>query len=238
MTRRRALAPRTASPIRRRALALGIVAAVLAPPLARIGVAVLAPPLAGIAVAQQGTALAQLRQFVATAQAARGRFVQLTQRAEGRPPQRSEGVFSFSRPGRFRWEIRVPYEQLLVADGERLFFYDRDLEQVTIRSVGEAIGASPAAILFGAADMEESFELSEVGEREALQWLAATPRARDAGVERIEIGFADGQPRAMRVRDSFGGVAELHFEALEINPVLAPETFRFVPPPGADVIRQ
>jgi len=146
-------------------------------------------------------------------------------------------VFAFARAGKFRWEVRAPFEQLIVTDGQRLYFYDADLRQVTVRDVGDAIAATPAAILFGTADVDASFRLAELGTRDGIEWLEAVPRKPEAGFDRIAIGFRGGEPQAMEVRDAFGQTTRFGFSAIERNPRLDPELFRFTPPPGVDVVR-
>ena len=183
-------------------------------------------------------ALAQLREFVQATQSARGEFSQRTLRSGGQSADQASGGFAFARPGRFRWEVRKPFEQLMVADGERLHFYDKDLNQVTVRKLSDSLGASPAAILFGSNDMEASFVLKEAGARDGLEWLDAVPRSKEAGFDRIQIGFRAGLPEAMEVRDAFGRTTLFAFRGIERNPKIDPEAFRFVAPKGADVIRQ
>jgi len=140
------------------------------------------------------------------------------------------------------WEIHLvlqkPYEQVLQADGEKLYIYDKDLNQVTIRTLGNAIGSSPAAILFGSNDLEKNFTLSEAGARDGIEWLQAIPKAKDTQFEKIGIGLRDGVPVAMELRDSFGQVSILSFNKFEKNPVLPSGQFKFVMPKGADVLQQ
>lgn len=219
---------RKAIPLRRRvALLLGCAATMI----------VTIAPAANDA-AEPGAARAQLQRFVSETRSARGEFTQRTLRSGGLPEETASGTFAFARPGRFRWEVRKPFEQLMVADGERLWFYDRDLNQVTERRLADSLGASPAAILFGSNELERSFTLKEAGERDGLAWLDALPREKDAGFESIAIGFRGGVPEAMEVRDAFGRTTRFSFRAIERNASLPPETFRFVVPQGADVIRQ
>ena len=180
-------------------------------------------------------ALEQLRAFVAGTPAASGRFEQI---GGGESAQdRQSGSFGFARPGRFRWAVDRPYPQLLVADGEQVFFHDPDLNQVTVRPATEALGATPAAILFGQGDLDQSFELSELGSVDGVAWLDAVPRTRDAGFERIRIGFSDGLPVRMDVDDAFGRSLAFAFSEIRRQ---APDSasFRFEIPPGADVVRQ
>lgn len=189
----------------------------------------------------QAAALDQFRSFVAGSKTARGEFSQrLVKNDNGnaRVSNVSTGTFEFSRPGKFIWIYKKPYEQLLQADGEKLYIYDKDLNQVTVRKLGNALGSSPAAILFGSNDLEKNFTLKEAGERDGMEWLQATPKARDTTFEQIGIGMRDGAPAAMELRDSFGQVSLLTFTKFEKNPSLPDSQFRFTPPKGADVFEQ
>ena len=198
--------------------------------------AVAASLIAGVAHASG--ALVQLQDFVAATRSARGEFTQRTVRGGGQLAETASGVFAFARPGKFRWEVRKPFEQLMVADGERLHFYDRDLNQVTVRRLAGSLGASPAAILFGSNELERNFNLKEAGQRDGLDWLDATPKTRDAGFERIQIGFRAGLPEAMEVLDAFGSTTRFTFRAIERGARVDADVFRFVAPKGVDVIEQ
>jgi len=182
--------------------------------------------------------LEQLRTFLTETRSARGEFTQKVLRANGQKVESTQGAFAFARPGKFRWEVRKPFEQLMVADGERLWFHDKDLNQVTIQRLGEAVGATPAALLFGSGDLDKAFELSEQGERDGLEWVQALPRQTDQGFDRIAIGLRDGLPVVMEVRDAFGRTSVFAFDAIQRNPELEASLFRFAPPAGADVIEQ
>lgn len=197
----------------------------------------LALALAAAAPAQ-ASAVAALREFLAQTKTARGEFTQQVTRGSAQAAPPSTGTFFFERPGRFRWIYVAPYEQVLVADGQRLFLYDKDLNQVTVRKIAAALPASPASILFGGTDFERDFVVSDAGTRDGVEWLQAVPRAKDSQFERIEIGFRDSVPVAMVLADSFGQVSRLAFSRFERNATLDPQLFRFVPPPGADVLEQ
>ena len=186
----------------------------------------------------QAGAVAALREFLAQTKTARGEFTQQVTRGSAQAAPPSSGTFFFERPGRFRWTYAKPYEQVLVADGERLYLYDKDLNQVTVKKVAAALPASPASILFGGNEFERDFVVSEAGTRDGVEWLKAVPRAKDSQFERIEIGFRDGVPVAMVLADSFGQVSRLAFVRFERNPRLDAQLFRFVPPPGADVLEE
>ena len=197
--------------------------------------------LPGQAGAQSASALAQFKSFVASAKSARGEFEQRLVKRSGSGASVSNvssGTFVFLRPGKFVWAYQKPYEQLLQADGENLYLYDKDLNQVTIRKLGDALGSSPAAILFGSNDLEKNFTLRDAGSQDGLQWLQATPKAKDTTFEQIGIGLKGGVPLAMELRDSFGQVSVLTFKNFQKNPVIAPDQFKFTIPPGADVLRQ
>jgi len=182
--------------------------------------------------------LDQLRSFLTQTTSARGEFVQRVAGRSGSAQPTSSGRFVFQRPGKFRWSYDKPYEQLIVADGSRLVLYDKDLNQVTIRKLGSALPSSPASILFGSNDFEKEFEVTDAGAKDGLEWVEAKPRAKDSTFERIEIGFRDGLPQAMRLADNFGQVTQLTFAKVERNPKLDAEAFRFTPPKGADVLTE
>lgn len=189
----------------------------------------------------QASALEQFKAFVAGSKSARGEFTQRMVKEDGgkmRVSSTASGVFLFARPGKFIWTYQKPYEQILQADGEKLFIYDKDLNQVTIKILGNAIGTSPAAILFGSNDLEKNFTLSEGGLREGIEWLQAIPKAKDTSFEKIGIGLKDGVPVAMELRDSFGQISLLSFTKFEKNPSLPANQFHFTLPKGADVLQQ
>lgn len=211
-----------------RGLALSALAIAIAPRALAQSVAAPAAP---------GSGQAQLREFLSGTKSARGSFTQRAQRA-GAGIETASGVFAFQRPGRFRWEVRKPYEQLMVGDGEKLYFHDKDLNQVTVRKLADSLGASPAAILFGSNDLERNFTLKDDGTRDGLDWVNALPRSKEAGFDRIVIGFRAGLPEAMEVRDAFGRTTWFTFSGFERNPRFEPDTFRFQVPKGADVVEQ
>lgn len=186
-----------------------------------------------------GGSLDQLRTFLTQTTSARGEFVQrVVPRAGSAQPPEARGRFVFQRPGKFRWTYDKPYEQVIVADGKRLVLYDKDLNQVTIRQLGAAIPSSPASILFGSNEFEKDFDVSDAGARDGLEWVQARPKSKDSTFERIEIGFRDGLPQAMRLADNFGQVTQLAFSGVERNPKLDAEPFAFTPPKGADVLTE
>lgn len=188
------------------------------------------------------SALEQFRSFVATTKAAKGEFTQRLVKADSaggaKVSNPSTGTFMFARPGKFIWMYQKPYEQLLQADGEKLYIYDKDLNQVTVKKLGNALGSSPAAILFGSNDLEKNFTLKEAGAKDGMEWLDATPKTKDTTFDHIGIAFKDGVPQAMELRDAFGQVSLLSFKKFDKNPVMTAEQFKFVVPKGADIFQQ
>jgi outer membrane lipoprotein carrier protein len=187
-------------------------------------------------VTAQASAIDRFKTFARSTQSARANFEQKVYDRGGKLVQESKGSFVFLRPGRFRWVYEKPVDQLIVGDGERVWIYDRDLNQVTVRRISKALGSTPAALLAGASDVDKAFEMSEAGEREGLEWLEAKPRDKDAGFERIRMGFSATGVQAMELVDNFGQTTRLRFTGLVRNPKVDPAEFRFEPPKGADVL--
>src|SRR5882672_5980485 len=184
----------------------------------------------------QAASTDRFKSFLRTTQTARGQFEQKVVDRSGKPTQESRGSFVFQRPGRFRWVYDKPVDQVIVGDGQRVWIYDRQLNQVTVRKLESALGSTPAALLAGASGIEKAFELSDAGEKDGLEWLEAKPRERDAGFERVRMGFGKDGLQAMELTDNFGQTTRLRFSKLERNPKVSPNEFRFDPPKGADVL--
>jgi outer membrane lipoprotein carrier protein len=186
--------------------------------------------------AVDAASLERLRQFVRDTQTARTPFTQVVTDKSGRVVQTVSGQFDLARPGRFRWSVDKPYKQLLVGDGQKVWVFDPDLNQVIVRNMGEALGASPAALLAGKADVESAFTWKDQPPADGLDWLQATPLAKDSTFSEIRLGFDAHGLVALELFDAFGQKSVVRFTAFERNPKLAPELFKFTPPKGADVI--
>ncbi len=178
----------------------------------------------------------RLRAFVSGVRAVEADFTQTVTDSQGRVTQKAQGEMAFSRPGKFRWDYITPYRQVVVGDGTRLWLYDADLEQVTIKPLGEVVAGTPAALLAGDNAIDRYFNLKDAGQRGGLEWLEATPRNRDTTFERIRMGFKDDTLVQMELFDFFGQRTTLELSRLKRNPNLAPSRFTFTPPKGADVI--
>jgi outer membrane lipoprotein carrier protein len=191
--------------------------------------------LAGATVAH-ADAIDQLKAFHSTTQSGEVTFRQVVIGKGEKGRRESTGTFSFQRPGKFRWVYEKPFEQLIVGDGEKLWVFDRDLNQVIVRKLDVALGSTPAALLAGDSALERNFDLADAGSSDGLEVVEARPRSPDTGFERVKIAFANNLPRTMELRDTFGNVTVLTFGRFERNPALDPGQFKFVPPKGADVI--
>jgi outer membrane lipoprotein carrier protein len=193
--------------------------------------------------------LQSLENFVRTVQSGRAAFTQVVTA----PPKEglvarsktSSGSFEFQRPGHFRFVYRKPFAQSIVADGETLWLHDVDLNQVTARRQAQVLGSTPAALIAAAPDLkalQKDFVLQAAPDREGLQWVQATPRARDGQLQSIRVGFRQTERgielAALDILDSFGQRSVLSFSGFELNPALPADTFQFKPPAGTDVIRQ
>jgi outer membrane lipoprotein carrier protein len=130
----------------------------------------------------------------------------------------------------------VKPQQVIVGDGERVWIHDADLNQVTVRRIARVLGSTPAALLAGASDIQNAFDMKELGEKDGLEWLEAKPREKDAGFETMRLGLSTGGVEAMDLVDHFGQTTVLRFSNVVRNPQVEAGTFRFSAPKGADVL--
>jgi outer membrane lipoprotein carrier protein len=189
-------------------------------------------------VAAWSATVDELKSYLQQTTTARARFAQMVLDKNLKPLQQVTGTMQFSRPGKFRWEYDKPYEQTIVGDGSRLWIYDKDLNQVTVRKLDRALGSSPAALLAGSNEIDKSYKLTATGAQDGLEWIEAVPRDRDTTFEKVRLGFNKSALEAMELRDQFGQVTVIKFSAIERNAKLPPEAFRFTLPKGADVITE
>jgi len=188
----------------------------------------------------QAGALASLHEFLANTRTFKASFTQTIVGKSSKKPQVSSGTVSLSRPGKFRWEVSKPFQQLLVGDGSKVWLFDADLKQVTVRKMADTLGGTPAALLAGevgnVSAIEKNFLLSEAPAKNGLAWVEARPKSQDGSFDRVRLGFKNDQLLAMEMHDQFGQVTTVEFSAVERNPGLAPALFRFTPPAGVDVV--
>jgi outer membrane lipoprotein carrier protein len=187
----------------------------------------------------QADAVDALREFTREARSGRAAFTQVVTSPDGAKKKSSSGSFEFARPNRFRFAYAKPYEQLIVGDGEKVWLYDVDLQQVTVRPMDQALGATPAALLAGA-NLEKDFELKAQPSAQGLDWVEARPRAKaeTVGFQSLRVGFKGKVLAALELVDSFGQRSLLSFSDVVSNVPAAPERFRFTPPKGVEVLKQ
>ena len=195
--------------------------------------------LAALALAAGPVLASGLDDFLAfnsSTKTATARFEQQVLDRSGKAVERASGTFAFQRPGKFRWTYEKPHAQLLVGDGQKLWIYDPDLKQVTVKRIDQAISSTPAALLAGRDDITALFTLRDAGSADGLNWVDATPKAPDTGFERVRLGLQGKQLAAMELQDSLGGRTVLRFSDMKANMPVAADSFKFTPPPGADVL--
>jgi outer membrane lipoprotein carrier protein len=188
-------------------------------------------------LASHAAATDKLKTFIASTHSAQANFTQEVQDKSGKRIQSASGTMQFERPGKFRWEYRKPYEQLIVGDGKKFWMYDIDLNQVTVKKLDAALGSSPAALLSGNNEIERDFVLKDIDDRDGLEWLQATPKSNETNFQKILMAFnAKSELVVMELHDAFGHHTVLRFTDLKSNPALPAQRFHFVPPKGADVL--
>ena len=186
-----------------------------------------------------------LEAFVKTVKSGRADFTQVVtlpaKDGQAARAKTSSGTFEFSRPGRFRFVYKKPFEQTIVADGQTLWLYDVDLNQVTARKQAQALGSTPAALIASAADLkalQADFVLTADPASDGLEWVLALPKAEDSALQNVRVGLRSGELAVLEMVDSFGQRSSLRFTGFQANAALEPSSFQFKPPAGADVIRQ
>lgn len=189
------------------------------------------------AATSAGEAGAQLRAFLDTTRTLDARFTQLRVGEQGAGPERATGRLRLLRPGRFRWDYETPYSQLILADGERLWIYDPDLEQASVRPQDGALGNSPARLLSGGLDLDANFSVIESDRRDqGLDWVEVRPLGHEEEFTEVRFGFAGGVLDSMVMIDNLGYISNIKFNEMKINIDLGPDVFSFSPPPGVDLL--
>ncbi len=201
--------------------------------------------IAAYAASAGASGLESLENFVRTVKTARTDFTQVVtlpaKEGQAARSKTSTGTFEFSRPGHFRFVYKKPFEQSIVADGQTLWLYDVDLNQVTARKQAQVLATTPAALIASAADvkaLQADFVLTPDADRDGLEWVLATPKAKDSALQNIRVGFRSGELASLEMVDSFGQRSSLRFTGFKANVTLDASVFQFKPPQGADVIRQ
>lgn len=194
-----------------------------------------AVPLCGVAAPSTVHGKSGLEQILKQTVHMQGQFTQLILSEGGKQTQTSTGRFWLAKPGRFRWDYEKPYVQNIVSDGQTVWFYDPDLEQVTIKPAQTGEMVSPLSIIGGDTPLDQAYMVKEKGQIDAIEWLELFPILQDSSYESIHIGIADGQVVRMILNDQFGQSTRLLFSAVDTTSPIDPERFQFTPPPGVDV---
>ena len=195
-------------------------------------------PLLLLCVAAHGadTARARMEAFSKNLHSVSASFNQSVTDANGHRGDESRGTFALEAPRQFRWETSSPYQQTIVADGAKVWVYEPDLEQVSVRSQSSEEAHSPLTVLTDLSQLDSQFKSSEAGAHDGLNWLKLTSKAKEPEFEYAELGFDAATLQRMRFKDQLGNTTEIHFADWKRNPAIPAGTFTFVPPKGVDVV--
>lgn len=180
--------------------------------------------------------VARLKSFYQTTPAMKAQFKQTVLDRKGQKVQEVTGTMQLLRPGKFRWDYQKPYVQLIIGDGRKIWLFDPELSQVTVRPLDKMLGSSPAALLAGSQEVEKAFTLKDAGRQDELEWVEATPKEKDGSFDHVLLGFKGELLAEMELHDSFGQTTVIEFARVERNPKLNPKAFEFTPPAGVDVV--
>ena len=171
----------------------------------------------------------RIQQFFTDVKSLRADFEQTVTDSKGKIIQNAKGTFVLQRPGKFRWDYRAPYPQLIVADGRKLWIYDPDLEQVTVKQLDSALGGTPAQLLSGARFPQQDFTVTPKGQRNGLDWIELIPKSSEKDFEKVQLGFDQRDLRMMSITDNFGNTTHLKFNNLQRNLPIEAKEFVFTP---------
>jgi outer membrane lipoprotein carrier protein len=146
------------------------------------------------------------------------------------------GKLYLQRPGKFRWDYTEPSEQLVLADGKQIWFYDKDLSQANVRDMDSTLANTPASLLSGSGPVSEQFDITALPAKGGLQWFQLIPKRANTDFQVVRIGFDHGELASMFLADKLSQVTQLTFSHSTRNAPLAADLFSFTPPPGVDVI--
>jgi outer membrane lipoprotein carrier protein len=184
------------------------------------------------------TGLDRMNAYFQNTQSAQADIQQTVLDKQGHKTQQVTGHMKIQKPSKFRWDYDKPYVQVIVGDGENVWLFDPELNQVTVRPFSKALGSSPAALLAGGKEMERAFDIKDVSRKGELEWVVAIPKVNETGFERVFLGFKGDALMEMELHDSFGNKTLIQFTHLERNIKIPASVFKFVPPSGADVLRE
>ena len=181
--------------------------------------------------------LERMKEYFKNIQSAQANFHQVVTDKQGQKTQEVTGSMRLQKPNKFRWDYNKPYVQQIVGDGEKIWLFDPELNQVTVRSFAKAASSSPAALLAGGKDIERSFTIKDASRKGELEWVMAIPKIKETGFERLFLGFKGDELMKMELHDSFGNRTAIEFTDVQRNPKIPADSFKFIPPRDADVLR-
>lgn len=180
--------------------------------------------------------IAEMHAFLQDVHSLKADFVQVVLDSNLKQVKQSTGTLSIKRPDRFRWDYLKPNSEIIVADGKRLWLYDVDLQQVTVKLLNDTLAASPAVLLSGSNDVEKSFSVEDLGEKDGMEWVSLLPKVKDTDFDNVKLGFKGDDVAVMELKDNLGNLTRITFSKLQRNVSVADDAFKFTPPKGADVI--
>ena len=187
-------------------------------------------------VAEPTGGIAEMHAFLQDVHSLKADFVQVVLDSNLKQVKQSTGTLSIKRPDRFRWDYLQPNAEIIVADGKRLWLYDVDLQQVTVKPLNDTLAASPAVLLSGSNDVEKSFSVEDLGAKDGLEWVSLVPKVKDTDFDNVKLGFKGDDVSVMELKDNLGNLTRITFSKLQRNVSVADDAFKFTPPKGADVI--
>ena len=177
----------------------------------------------------------ELEKFLIQTKTLSARFVQQMLDEQGQVTQQNRGRFYLKRPGRFRWVYETPYRQEVIGDGAKVWFYDPDLEQVTVKTVDAALGSAPALLLSGEVDLKQRFVVAKQGKQAQQSFVELKPKSEEDVFRSVKVELHAGKLSGLELMDNFGQLTRIQFEQVELNPPLEESLFKFEPPAGVDV---
>ena len=188
------------------------------------------------AAPQAGNGIARMHAFLKDVRSLKADFTQVVLDANLRQVKESVGTLAIKRPDRFRWDYATPNQEIIVADGRRVWIYDVELQQVTVKSLNGTLAASPAVLLSGSNNVQQNFIVKDLGEENGLEWVGLTPKVKDTDFDNVKLGFKGNNVAVMELKDALGNLTRITFSHLILNPAIPDDVFQFTPPAGADVI--
>ncbi len=180
----------------------------------------------------------QLKAFLSSAKSITADFKQVLINEAGDPLQTSHGLFYLQRPGKFRWDYTKPFQQQIISTSGRVWFYDTDLEQVTVKKLDESVGSTPALLLSGDVPLEDNYNIEQQGSEGNMQWVKLVPKSQDSTFKYVLIGLEKGVLSGMQLNDNFGQLTRIYFSNLKVNQPVEANLFEFVAPKGVDVFSE